>query len=131
MSLQILSLSKESKGFYKLMGPYFGSRAVSKEVGIHIYDDDGKRWFAAFQGDQLAGFASVIGRSISDCYVNKQFRKSGVFSSILSSIIADSSIVYYANCTQLSLNCFLRAGFYIKSASKNFTRVELKCQRKG
>ena len=113
------------------MGPYFGSRAVSKEVGIHLYDDDGKRWFAAFYGDQLAGFASVIGRSISDCYVKKEFRSSGVFSLILSSILDESSIDYYATCTRLSLGCFLRAGFSVKSESKNFTRVELKCQRKG
>ena len=87
MNVQILSLSRENKDFYRLMGPYFGSRHVAAEVGIHIYDDQDKEWFAAYVSGALVGFASLRGSVVSDCYVKPSWRRDGVFSAILSRIL--------------------------------------------
>lgn len=128
MNVQILSLSRENKDFYRLMGPYFGSRAVAAEVGIHIYDDEDKEWFAAYVCGALVGFASLRGNVVSDCYVKPFLRREGVFSAILSRILLAKPFDLKANCTPASLGTFLALGFQVKSKTKNFTRVEL-CQK--
>jgi hypothetical protein len=128
MNVQILSLSRENKDFYRLMGPYFGSRKVAAEVGIHIYDDEDKEWFAAYVCGALVGFASLRGNVVSDCYVKPSWRCAGVFSAILSRILLAMPTGLKANCTPASLGTFLALGFQVKSKSKNFTRVELTCQ---
>jgi GNAT superfamily N-acetyltransferase len=113
------------------MGPYFGSREVAKEVGIHIYDDSDKEWFAAYHDGVMIGFASLRGAVVSDCYVKPSWRGNGVFSSILSRILIAKPYGLKANCTKASLGAFLSLGFEVKGSSKNFTRVELSCQSAG
>jgi len=129
LNVQILSLSRENKDFYRLMGPYFGSRHVAQEVGIHIYDDDDKEWFAAYVCGALVGFASLRGNVVSDCYVKTAWRRDGIFSALLARILLAKPSALKANCTPASLGAFLALGFTIKSKTKNFTRVELKCQK--
>lgn len=129
MSVQIQRLSRENSNFYSMMGPFFGSRKVAADVGIHIYDDSNKAWFAAISGGRLIGFASLRCSVISDCYVIPAFRFRGVFSSILSQILLAHDACLKANCTQASLGVFLAHGFVEKSRTKNFTRVEWKCQK--
>lgn len=129
MNVQILSLSRENKDFYRLMGPYFGSRHVAAEVGIHIYDDDDKEWFAAYVCGALVGFASLRGNVVSDCYVKPAWRRDGIFSKLLTRILLAKPADLKANCTPASLGTFLALGFTVKSKTKNFTRVELTCQK--
>lgn len=130
MNVKIRSLSREDSEFYILLGPYFGSRLVAKEVGINIYDDVDKKWFCAFDDEKLIGFASLRGRTVSDCYVVKSRRRLGIFSEILSSLVQSSSAELLATCTKASIGVFLSIGFEEKSQTKNFTKVELKCRRK-
>lgn len=127
--MQILSLSRENKDFYRLMGPYFGSRHVAAEVGIHIYDDYDKEWFAAYVCGALVGFASLRGNVVSDCYVKTAWRRDGIFSKLLARILLAKPAELKANCTPASLGTSLALGFTIKSKTKNFTRVELTCQK--
>ena len=130
MSVKVLNLSRADSEFYNLLGPYFGSRSVAKEVGINVYDDADKQWFCAFDGGRLVGFASLRGRVVSDCYVVKASRRCGDFSEILSSLVSSRAIGLLATCTEASLGAFLSLGFRVKSKTKNFTKVELTCQRK-
>ena len=131
MSVTIRKLSRGDSDFYQLLGPYFGSRSVAREVGINIYDDKDKEWFAAFKGETLAGFASIRGKIISDCYVIDCHRRKGMFLLILSSVLTGEQLDFAATCTDASLGAFLSHGFKIKSKTKNFTKVEFTCQRKG
>lgn len=131
MNLQILSLSRDRKDFYRLMGPYFGSREVAKEVGIHIYDDEDKEWFAAYDDGALIGFASLRSCVVSDCYVRPAWRRNGALYKLLSRILIAKPYGLKANCTPASLGTFLSLGFEVKSSSKNFTKVELPCQSEG
>ena len=111
--------------FYSLMGWFFGSRQVAKEVGINIYDDQNKRWFAAFEDGQIIGFASLKGRLVSDCYVVPSKRSAGVFRGILTMLEMASSGPLAANCTHASRKSFAIAGFVEKRQTKNFTYMEL------
>lgn len=131
MNVQIRRLSRADSDFYNLLGPYFGSRSVAREIGINVYDDESKRWFTAFMGNDLVGFASLRGRTVSDCYVVSSHRRGGVFRAMLSSVLLENRVGLTATCTDASLGSFLSLGFKIKIRTKNFTKVELTCQRKG
>lgn len=111
-------------GFYECMGPLFGSRKAAKEIGLPMFDDSDKQWFVAFD-EMVIGCASVRRRLISDCYVIESFRRRGVFSEILNSLISCTSGVMTANCTQASMRAFSKAGFHPVSSTKNFTRMRL------
>lgn len=127
--VSVEEVSRSDGGFYALMGPLFGSREIAKEVGIHMYDDPDKRWFVAFEHDAdwpLLGVASVRGSLVSDCYVYPDVRKLRVFTKILNAILEGTSGTLRANCTRMSRGAFLKAGFVEKSATKNFTLMELK-----
>jgi len=129
LNVKILSLSRENKDFYRIMGPYFGSRSIAKEVGINIYDDESKEWFIASNGVAVLGIASLRGSVVSDCYVKTGCRKRGIFSALLARIILAKPHGLKANCTDASLGVFLAHGFSIVSRTKNFTRVDLSCQK--
>lgn len=118
-------ISRLRPDFYSLMGWFFGSRQVAKEVGINIYDDADKRWFAAFDDGQIIGFASLKGRLVSDCYVVPNKRKAGVFRGILTMLELSSTGPLTANCTNASCKAFANAGFVEKRQTKNFTYMEL------
>lgn len=121
----VAELKYENMDFFDHMGPFFGSRNVAKEVGINLYADDGKRWFAAMDDGRVIGFASVRGRLVSDCFVVHDKRKLGVFTNILQELLRATSGPLKANCTNASLKAFQNAGFVPKRFTKNFTYVEL------
>ena len=118
-------ISRLRPDFYSLMGCFFGSRQVAKEVGINIYDDADKRWFVAFEDGGVVGFASVRGRLVSDCYVVPSKRNAGVFRGILTMLEIATTGTLTANCTKASRKAFENAGFVAKKQTKNFTYMEL------
>jgi GNAT superfamily N-acetyltransferase len=121
--LRIERLSRDDPDFYRLMGPFFGSRSLAAEVGIHPYDDADKIWITAILYQDIVGIMSLRGRTISDCYVLPGHRGNGIFSKMLAHCLAShgGSI---ATCTSASMPAFLAAGFEIVSKTKNFTRVK-------
>jgi len=52
-------MTNEHADFYRLLGPLFARREVHRQVGGAIYDDDGKTWIIARDGDQVAGFIGI------------------------------------------------------------------------
>lgn len=118
-------ISRNDREFYNLMGPFFGSRSVAKEIGIHIYDDADKRWFAAFDGC-LIGFASYRNGLVSDCYVLPSKRNTGVFKCLLATLCMLTKGNLRATCTNASKQAFLNAGFVPVKTTKNFTFMEMK-----
>lgn len=121
----VQELNRLDSSFYDVMGPYFGSREIAKEVGIHLYDDSDKRWFVAVEVAEIVGFASFRKGLISDCYVAKVSRNQGVFTCVLRSLILLTTGPLRANCTELSKKAFESHGFVAKRKTKNFTYMEL------
>lgn len=121
--LRVELLSRDDPDFYRLMGPFFGSRKVAAEVGIHIYDDPDKIWIVALLYRDIVGILSLRGKTVSDCYVLPGHRGAGIFKQLLSRCLADYG-GSLAICTAASLPAFLAAGFEIVSSTKNFTRVK-------
>jgi len=121
--LRIERLRRDDPDFYRLMGPFFGSRSLAAEVGIHHYDDADKIWVTALLYQDIVGIMSLKGKTISDCYVLPAYRGTGVFTEMLDHCLANHG-GSLATCTAASLPAFLAAGFEIVSKTKNFTRVK-------
>jgi len=122
---EIRKLNRSDTDFYALMGPIFGSRAIAKEIGIHIYDDANKQFYVTTHNGILVGVISLRGSVISDCYTKPWHRKIGVFGELLSEVKEDINYAK-ATCTQLSRGIFEQAGFKPIKELKNFTIMEYK-----
>lgn len=66
--MRVEKLARGDAMFYQRLGPIFGSREIGKEVGISVYDDEDKVFYAAFDGDVMLGIASVRKGLVSDCW---------------------------------------------------------------
>lgn len=122
---KIRKLNRSDIDFYALMGPIFGSRTIAKEVGINIYDDDGKQFFVAIANHCVVGLASVRGSVISDCYTVLDHRKKGILSRLLFEALGNMNYAK-ATCTMLSRCVFKKFGFKPIKELKNFTIMECK-----
>lgn len=123
--ITVSELKRESENFYQLMGKYFGSRQVAKEVGINVYDDYDKTWFVAYDNNLMCGFASVRKGLISDCYVLPEKRNKGVFRNLLTFIEISTQGKLKANSTNASYKAFKNAGFKEIRKTKNFRYMEM------
>ena len=118
-------MNKTQSDFYQVIGPFFGNRQMSKEVGIQPFDDDEKTWFVSMIGTNPVGVASLKGSTISDCWVKPSNRNEGVFSSLLDYIVRNTNSNLKANCTNMSKRIFQKFGFVENKQTKNYTFMEL------
>src|SRR5262245_3411069 len=57
--IRIRRLTNRDSDFYQIMGPYLARRAIAKDLGDPIWDDDDKEWFIALDDSAVIGFASL------------------------------------------------------------------------
>ena len=43
--MPVLRMNRSSAGFYEIMGPVFGSRAIERDTHDRFYDDADKEWY--------------------------------------------------------------------------------------
>lgn len=118
--------------FYRLMGPFLSRRAIVKEVGHPIWDDDAKEWFILRRQGQMLGFAAMTITPpqawISSVYVLPDHRRRGVFRQLLGEMLRtlpDTVTHVYAVATVMSRAHFLASGFVVKrKQSDRFWSVE-------
>lgn len=69
-------------GFFELMGPYFASREIPKELGNGLYDNPKTTWVLCLKHKKLIGFSAVtIGQKhavFHSQYVVSEERRTGV-----------------------------------------------------
>lgn len=112
--MPVLRLNQSSAGFYEVMGPVFGSRAVERETHDRFYDDADKQWYCV-PGE---GAASVKRGSIRNFWA----KDPAVAAELLAELRADhaqlSGIVPYAY-----RDAFVSAGFRAQAYRVNFMEV--------
>ncbi len=81
-AVRVVTMTNEDERFYRLLGPFLARRAVIAELGAPPYDDAGKIWFIALDGEQVAGFAGLRfnGQQAVFCsdYVLPEHRRHGI-----------------------------------------------------
>lgn len=131
--LTVRQLTNRDSDFYTLMGPYLSRRAIVKEIGYPIWDDDDKVWFVALKDRGLVGFAAIsldgnIG-VLKSAYVRPEHRKQGIYRVLLQSRIEYARergcSQLRATATKLSAQALAEAGFVEARRSKNYQWMEL------
>lgn len=60
--IRLVVLTNQDPGFYPLLGPFLSQRNIVAELGFPVFDDPGKVWFVAMDGDKVAGFAGLVSK---------------------------------------------------------------------
>lgn len=127
MGHHVAALTNAHPDFYRLAGPFLGSRDVEREVGGRLYDDDGKTWFAVIEGGRAAGVCAAVPGDVTlwqSAYVLPGRRRAGIYSALLAARSAAFPGRARATCNAASLPALLAAGFREVRRKGSFTVVE-------
>jgi ribosomal protein S18 acetylase RimI-like enzyme len=129
--MTIRQLRNQDADFYLTLGPFLSRRAIVKEQGAPIWDDDAKIWFMAEDKGVVLGFAALIVRGtraeITSLYVRPIARRRGVGRRLLQEILRitpDAVSTFQAMATAMSRPAFVELGFRICRRHGQFGAVE-------
>lgn len=119
--LVIRRLTRTDPDFYCVLGPFFGNRAIAKELGLPLYDDPDRTWMVAWIGDQAVGCSSLTMKGshavFKSGWVHPAYRQRGVYNALFEArlALAQASGVTQitATVTDQSKNTHLRHGFSV------------------
>lgn len=126
--LILRKLTNRDRSFYPTLGPYLARRAIVKELGGRLWDDDTKTWYVALNGRHVAGFCAARDDSsrvvLQSAYVLPDYRRQGVYRRLFNARMADfADRTCRAVATEASLPVLLAAGFTPVRARGRFTEV--------
>jgi GNAT superfamily N-acetyltransferase len=128
MSLDIRVTTNRTRGFYATMGPFLSRRAIVKEVGGNIWDDDGKTWFVAFRSGKVVGFCAAAddGNKVTfkSAYVLPEHRHQGVYRALFAKRLSHYPGRHLrATCTNAALPAFTAHSFTVVRHKGSFAEV--------
>lgn len=111
-------MDHSTPGFWPLMGPFFASREIAKELGGPVYSSDTKRWLVALDEAGVAGWFGVEaarpGRLDFDwSWIRPDRRGQGLFRQLEAAALAldPEATIYRATCRDWLAERILRQGF--------------------
>lgn len=125
------SVEAEKKELFCLIGEYFASALVHKELGEAMVSDEKYTWFVAMNSDSVQGFAAVkvmkSGSEFSYWWVLPEHRKNGVsvdlFAAAMDYLEALEVSKIEATVSEARLETFKKAGFEKVSQRGRWIRV--------
>lgn len=122
--LSIVRITGENENFYRIMGRFFGNRQITKELGMPIYNDSGRIWFVAMDGDNPIACSSIeikkgkgskASAVFKSSWVSPEWRGKGIYNALFEErfrAAAGSGVkIITATATEASRKTFLRHGF--------------------
>lgn len=126
-SLRIRALTNQDRDFYRLLGPFLARRAVVREIGGPVWDDDDKTWFVARSADLVVGFCAArptgTRTAYLSAYVLPDRRRRGVYRALWRARREAFPGPAQATCTAASLPLFLAHGWTVAGTRGAYTRV--------
>jgi hypothetical protein len=129
MRSRIVTLAKSDPEFYPLLGPFLASRAVAAAVGGPIWDDDGKTWHVALDGDAVAGFiATRTARGLAhveSCYTvpGHEAERPRLIRAALDATHPSPAAT---SVRREFVSAYLKAGFVQTAETRNFVKLARK-----
>jgi GNAT superfamily N-acetyltransferase len=134
----IIRMTNADPRFYHLVGPFLARRAIAKELGGPLWDEDAMRWFIAVGRDQrVYGFGVLreVARVIwfDNTYVLPEWRGRGVYRALLSARLAvcPPGSVVRAVATSKSIAALQRRGFTVRRQRGQWSELELLMEPKA
>lgn len=134
---QIRRMTNTHPDFYPLVGPFLARRAIVREMGGPIFDDDEMEWYVAVSPEEkVLGFAALRQKGniveFDNAYVLPEWRGHGLYWRLLEARLAHcrGGTVMRALTTRKSVDALLRRGFTIRRQRGQYTEVEM-VQKEG
>lgn len=124
--MKIIEMTNKEANFYNIMGPFLANRAVEKIVGYQLYDDKGKKWIIAMEGDTVVGFCYLWGKTsghydIGSCYAATEKQKQ-LFKKIINKATKGiTGKITLATKNKNIAEVLIKEGFTIHKELKNIT----------
>lgn len=89
-SYKLLQKTRNDADFYCLMGRFFGSRIIAKELGMPMYDDECRFWYIILNGTYPVACASIeikpqsSNATLKSAWVEPQERGQGLYNWLFS-----------------------------------------------
>jgi hypothetical protein len=115
-------LTNQDADFYLLIGPFLARRQVVKAVGGPIWDDDGKRWIVAIDGDAVVGFIGLRAGTVESLYTLPG-RERLARRLVAAAVKEGGGRPLHAKVARLHLGAYLAAGFAAVSETANFVAL--------
>ena len=81
--------------FYGIMGKYFASREIGKELGSQVYNERDSLWYLLYDKSHLLGFCSLFQRTnyliLDNVFVRSEYRNRGYATFLIQSVLEDQS----------------------------------------
>lgn len=121
-------LTNNHRAFYPTLGPFLSRRAIVKEIGGPIWDDDNKTWWVALRGKTVLGFAAARDDTrhitFQSAYTLPDYRRQGIYRTLLQARLdVYTGHPIRAVCTPASLPVLLAHGFVVVRARGSYTEV--------
>jgi len=126
--LRVIQITNNHPDFYPLVGPFLSRRAIVREIGGTIWDDDGKIWHIAAREDMAVAVSAIqINQqqaTLKSAYVVPDARRQGIYQRLLQARldyarqIGVQCVVTTANSAARSL--LERAGFRVQKTKGGF-----------
>lgn len=126
--MKIIRMRRSDRKFYTTLGPFLSRRAIVRELGSPVWDDDGKVWFVAKDGRRILGFAALrkIGNhtALASAYVLPEHRGKRVYDALIKARLSQTSGTVRAVVTKAAAGSFRRHGFKPVAKRGRFTVME-------
>lgn len=91
--IRVFKSDNQGDNFYVLMGRYFASLDIAKELERQIYNKDNSVWYISTYKNTVLGFASLFdnGKSyfLDNLYVLPEHRSEGIARELVTEIVSD------------------------------------------
>lgn len=112
-------LTREDRDFYGILGWFFGSRLVARDLGMPVFDDDNRVWVVAMHEGRPVACSSIEIKgsraAIKSAWVRPEHRSNGIYSRMLLErlkIAEKASVkVITATATEASRKALVKCGF--------------------
>lgn len=117
------SSAEDRAEFYRLLGPFFCSAEVRRELGTPITSDDSYAWFVALDGEAVAGWTSLHWSAdrktarLGDSYVCPPYRRRKLYTALFEAREKEAEVSgvtsVHGVANECSLPVFERHGFRV------------------
>lgn len=125
--IDVQLFNQADKAFWEIMGPWFASAKLKRDLGIAMSSDDSYLWFIAFSDRRLVGFCAVVPRKksaeLKHLYVLSEAQSMGVETQLLGMAIASTASALKATVRKDELPHYEKQGFKVTSNRGSYFQV--------
>ena len=113
--IEVRQFNQEDKGFWTLMGRWFASAQVKRDLGIAMNSDETYTWFLAFINGELAGFCALVPAKnhtdLKHVYVLPGHEEKGIEKQVVSAAVTAGKKPFKATVRQEELPFYQKFEF--------------------